>query len=243
MRRLLAQRHVIGIVATLLAGCPPTLESADSGIDAQESGVTPSDGARSDHAVGDGSLEHDASDIVVSDIHDDLTQPIDAADDIAPDVPPPQDIAPEVLTCPAGQTLCGTTCADTTSDANNCGGCGFACRTGQSCVSSVCSCYEYNCFDCTGLPNCGWCGATSTCMAGDSSGTGCASGWSWIYTTCGADPCAANVTCATCTAASNCGWCGTLATGYCATGTSNGWHDIAGYCTPWAWTNCMCPAS
>jgi hypothetical protein len=42
--------------------------------------------------------------------------------------------------CAIGETCCQTPagCRDLTSDAANCGGCGFACATGQRCVSGSC---------------------------------------------------------------------------------------------------------
>ncbi len=42
-------------------------------------------------------------------------------------------------TCPTGQTMCASGCADLTADATNCGTCGRACTTGQACVAGVCS--------------------------------------------------------------------------------------------------------
>jgi hypothetical protein len=36
----------------------------------------------------------------------------------------------QIISCPAGQTACNGTCADTSSDPNNCGGCGLTCPTG-----------------------------------------------------------------------------------------------------------------
>jgi hypothetical protein len=41
--------------------------------------------------------------------------------------------------CPSGSTLCGGNCVDLQSDPQNCGQCGNACATEQSCVSGVCS--------------------------------------------------------------------------------------------------------
>jgi len=40
--------------------------------------------------------------------------------------------------CPTGQTRCGGTCIDTTSDTKNCGGCGVACQGTDVCSASAC---------------------------------------------------------------------------------------------------------
>ena len=40
-------------------------------------------------------------------------------------------------TCASGMTCCGDVCADLTSDANNCGGCGVKCND-AICIDSVC---------------------------------------------------------------------------------------------------------
>ena len=40
--------------------------------------------------------------------------------------------------CAAGQTLCGTACADTTSSNTDCGSCAHACGANQHCASSAC---------------------------------------------------------------------------------------------------------
>ena len=37
------------------------------------------------------------------------------------------------------QTVCGSDCVDITSDPNNCGGCGIACNTGETCSNGQCS--------------------------------------------------------------------------------------------------------
>jgi hypothetical protein len=41
------------------------------------------------------------------------------------------------VTC-MGSTKCGNVCVDTTTDPANCGACGTACATGQTCVASQC---------------------------------------------------------------------------------------------------------
>jgi hypothetical protein len=42
----------------------------------------------------------------------------------------------QITNCPAGQTACGGTCVDLTSDPNNCGGCGLTCSSG--CTAGEC---------------------------------------------------------------------------------------------------------
>jgi len=37
------------------------------------------------------------------------------------------------------QTLCGSDCVDITSDPNNCGGCGIACNTDETCSNGQCA--------------------------------------------------------------------------------------------------------
>ena len=77
----------------------------------------------------------------------------------------------------AGKALCGTACVDIATDVANCGRCGGACETGQSCVTGACSspCPASTalcggaCVDTSSDPkNCGACGntcpgATSVC--------------------------------------------------------------------------------
>ncbi len=41
--------------------------------------------------------------------------------------------------CTGGETCCSGECVNTTSDANNCDGCGNVCQTGYSCVASTCT--------------------------------------------------------------------------------------------------------
>lgn len=51
---------------------------------------------------------------------------------------PSDTAAEEVVTCPEGKTLCGGKCVDTSSDGNNCGRCGHACGSDESCFSGYC---------------------------------------------------------------------------------------------------------
>jgi hypothetical protein len=42
--------------------------------------------------------------------------------------------------CPQGQTLCNSACVNTQTDDSNCGMCGHACPSGQTCSAGVCGC-------------------------------------------------------------------------------------------------------
>jgi hypothetical protein len=44
--------------------------------------------------------------------------------------------------CPSGQIGCNTECVDSTSDSNNCGGCGIRCPTGSMCRGGSCLCQD-----------------------------------------------------------------------------------------------------
>ena len=72
-------------------------------------------------------------------------------------------------TCPSDRRLCGTQCADIMNEKDNCGACGVACTSAQTCQQGICraSCSfgEMNCPDgCHNLSfdalNCGTCGNT-----------------------------------------------------------------------------------
>jgi hypothetical protein len=43
-----------------------------------------------------------------------------------------------ICTCPSGTTLCGSSCVDTSTDSNNCGGCGSSCGAGKTCSAGTC---------------------------------------------------------------------------------------------------------
>lgn len=78
--------------------------------------------------------------------------------------------------CPAGLTMCCSTCGDNyycsslTSDSANCGACGAACATGEICMQGACCtpCGATACVDTKTDPqNCGACGVTcATACAG-----------------------------------------------------------------------------
>ena len=43
-------------------------------------------------------------------------------------------------TCVSGQTACGNSCVDLTSDSAHCGSCGSACEAGRICQAGTCTC-------------------------------------------------------------------------------------------------------
>ncbi|MBL9039109.1 MAG: hypothetical protein JNG84_11375 [Archangium sp.] len=74
------------------------------------------------------------------------------------------DAGPPQLRCQAGFTACFGSCADTTNDTTNCGGCNTRCASNQSCVAGVCAT-----IDCTinGCPDNSFCDtASKQCRAG-----------------------------------------------------------------------------
>ena len=130
--------------------------------------------------------------------------------------------------CPTGQTLCGSTCVDLTSDANHCGSCGNTCPPGKVCIGGVCSCPAgfVNCGGVcvdlnTDVNHCGACG--NACPTGKV----CIGG---ICSTCPGGSVDCNGTCIDLnTDANHCGACGNACpTGYfcdggsCKPGTSTG---------------------
>ncbi len=67
----------------------------------------------------------------------------------------------EDLTCGAGESVCGSSCVDTSTSPTNCGACGNACTTAQQCITGHCA----TLFDSApGLPG---------FSAGYGAGTGC----------------------------------------------------------------------
>ena len=81
--------------------------------------------------------------------------------------------------CPATSTVCGGLCVDTATNAQNCGACGTACKTGEACTGGQCViacpggqvacgglCFELS----NDLQHCGSC--TTQCKAGEVCGNG-----------------------------------------------------------------------
>ena len=66
--------------------------------------------------------------------------------------------------CPAGQTKCGDTCIDPSSDRANCGACGTVCTDGQVCQSGICTACQNECD--AGTRQCAGAAAFQACTAG-----------------------------------------------------------------------------
>jgi xyloglucan-specific endo-beta-1,4-glucanase len=117
-------------------------------------------------------------------------------------------------TCAGTLTKCGTICVDTTGSQTNCGACGTACRSDQSCYQSACKCPTGqgdcggSCKDITAsITNCGACG--TACAAGATCVTGVCQ--------CPAGQTACSAACTNLnTDGKNCGSCGKV----CGSGTS-----------------------
>jgi hypothetical protein len=73
--------------------------------------------------------------------------------------------------CPSGQSFCTNACVNEQTDAKNCGACGKACGTGQTCAAGACNCPSGQTLctnacvnEQTDAKNCGACG--KTCASG-----------------------------------------------------------------------------
>lgn len=91
---------------------------------------------------------------------------------------------PNVCVCANNYANCSGTCANTTIDMNNCGGCGIKCGVNQTCSGGSCVCSQSYYADCNGNPldgcevdtrsnnlNCGSCG--NSCASGTCSDSAC----------------------------------------------------------------------
>lgn len=73
--------------------------------------------------------------------------------------------------CPTGRTGCNGACVDEENDPSNCGGCGVACLTGDTCTDRTCQCTpdgtcNSDCEDSCGNPCTGG-SCSPTCVCGD----------------------------------------------------------------------------
>ncbi len=145
--------------------------------------------------------------------------------------------------CMAGQSLCGTSCANLQTDAANCGACGHACPAGNVCVAGACTlvcpagqvaCAGLCVSTATDTHNCGTCGmvcpappaAVPTCIGG-ACGFACVSG----FADCNHNPtdgCEVN----TGSSLANCGGCGMACAPANATGVCNSGACGIATCNP-----------
>ncbi len=150
---------------------------------------------------------------------------------VTTDTPVTTDVqTPDAGSCGTGLTRCGTDCVNTQNSASNCGSCGNACATGESCTGGSCQtpmpCTTTGQTRCAGTctdtstdaTNCGACG--TACSAGQS----CVSGACMTTTTCPTGQTACSGTCTnTMTDVANCGACGhACTTGQTCTGGTCG---------------------
>ncbi|MEZ4408251.1 MAG: MXAN_6577-like cysteine-rich protein [Polyangiales bacterium] len=131
------------------------------------------------------------------------------------------------IPCPGGQSACGDRCVNLQADTANCGACGTACATGQTCAAGVCGCPSGQTL-CGGAcvntqsstAHCGTCGracaAGQTCAAGSCA---CPAGQMLCGSAC-VDVLAS---------ATNCGSCGRTCVGgeWCMAGTCGGGPNYA----------------
>ncbi len=164
-------------------------------------------------------------------------------------------VATNTPTCPLGQTNCGGSCVDTTTDANNCGGCGTVCPAVSNgtagCLNGTCGVGSCNAgfADCDLSPangcetnissnvfDCGSCGhvcslpnATAGCTSGTCIVASCNPGFANCDAN-SANGCEVSLN----TDANNCGSCGNqcVATSQSTCGTSG--TCSAGACQLWS---------
>jgi hypothetical protein len=93
------------------------------------------------------------------------------ADEDAPGAVPDAGPSTAPLVCPSGQTVCGTSCADTATDLANCGQCGTACTSSGANQHGVCSSGTCSTACNSGYHACGGTCASDTSL--DSCGAAC----------------------------------------------------------------------
>ncbi|HEY7372556.1 MAG TPA: glycoside hydrolase family 30 beta sandwich domain-containing protein [Polyangia bacterium] len=127
------------------------------------------------------------------------------------------------ISCNAGQDLCGGQCIDTTSDSDNCGGCGIPCLGGHTCQNRQCAC-PAGLLECSGscvASDATHCGTCSNACTGNQvcAGGSCTSMCTGGTTPCGTACCGSNQTC-TNNACVDMGTTGTAGSGGSGTGGS-----------------------
>gem|GEM_PF-1663180 len=144
--------------------------------------------------------------------------------------------SPNTTNCISPNQVCNGVCTDVRSDANNCGSCGHACQSGQTCLNGVCqglvNCggelvdIRYNPRHCGGCGHA--CATGQTCDNGNCTGGSCPAG----QTDCPGVGCVdlrSNP--------DNCGTCGhscggnACYDGACVTDCPQGQHKCSGVCT------------
>ena len=137
--------RVLSLWVVLAAGCIPYV---DFGPKCLSTGTCP-DGGDGGEASVEGGASDVAADVAEVAVGLDAAPEAEAAVmaeagvDAAEDVAVTADVgadAPRELMCGAGLRACGEACVNTLDDVSNCGACGRACRSDQTCAGGTCEC-------------------------------------------------------------------------------------------------------
>ncbi len=155
------RRGALLLALVLGAGCggreqgalPPDLsatQSSDLSVDGADLATSsPVDLSTASDATASVDLSMTSSEDLVSTTPSDQSLPVDGDAALASSDLWREDLEPatsDLLDSGCGtKTLCDAQCIDTTSDAQNCGGCGLLCSKGTSCVASKCVCTGGKC--------------------------------------------------------------------------------------------------
>jgi hypothetical protein len=114
----------------------PTEGGADGADDQSPDSPATGDGTSTGDA-NDGAVKNDAHEedgTTAGDVAEDTKTDVTGNDVVTTDTTPPPD---SPTSCGSGETMCGGTCVNTSSDGSNCGSCGHSCQGGM-CTSSSC---------------------------------------------------------------------------------------------------------